>query len=80
MKHPQIPKPAQSMVSRAGIFSNGFLDLFLFFLWISRFGALGESGINLPGEPAGRIPGEPAEAGSITPSIKTLSKNPSRQA
>ena len=35
IKHPRIPKPAKNLVSRSGIFANGFFD-FLFFLdsWI----------------------------------------------
>ena len=30
VKHPQISKPAKSLVSRAGIFANGFLDFSFF--------------------------------------------------
>ena len=54
IKHLRISKPARSLVSRAGIFANGFLDFSFFgFLDFLHLAA------NLPGEPAGRLWGNP---------------------
>ena len=54
IKHSQISKPAKSLVSRAGIFANGFLD---FSFFGNRAGSVEGTELAELGEPMGRSRG-----------------------